>query len=693
MKPTISLVMVVYNVSKTLDRCLKGFSQCSDEIVVVIDNKTTDNSEEIARKYTDKIYHFDWIDDFSAARNFSFDKCTCDFIHWCDGDDYILPEDIKMINDLDLTDWDMVVMDYVYAQDEFGNDKSVVPRERIIRRSLGLKWEGEIHECILLQGRVKHTHIRTYHDKQHGTSERNLAILERITEKNPSSRNLYYLGKEYYDMGRIDEAINYLLKFLDCPDAFWENAYQAHCKLAMAYLQKKDETRFKKHIFESIKMEDRQAEPIYFLALYYMNKGQWDRAIQWFEVCAHMEHPADLLGAHLPEYYTWLPNLNLCVCYNAIGEIEKAYECNEKVLKYRSKDPRAVSNREILKNALNSKKKKEDGQGKKLNLGCGGKPVEGFVSVDIFKSPKIDEVFDMGDIPYKDNTIGAIYSEHALEHVSFERVEEVLKEWFRVLQPGGELFLYMPDFENCCKSYINAPIDHPHFMNTKAWFKYTVYGIQKSQGGEPDEAQFHLSGFSKEEIKIVLERNGFVIDKVENYGGEGQKPDYGTPSMEIHARKPEVKKEIIPVKKESVKVVEKPKPVKKDSGIKVAWIGTENWVAAQTRIRILNVHQWLNDHGIESVVTNNCKDVITQDFDVAIVGKRFDEEIYNGVKELKKSNKIVYCDLCEDVVNWAWVNEIMVECDKVICCSNTLAERVKPVNPNVVVIEDAYEMV
>jgi len=704
-KNTISLALIIRDVEKTLERCLEGFSQCVDEIVIV-DTGSVDNSVEIAKKYTDKIFHFKWIDDFSAARNYSFDQCTKSFVYWNDGDDYILPDDIRKIKELDLTDWDMVVMDYIYAQDEFGNDKSVVPRERIIRRSLGLKWQNEIHEVIWLQGRIKRTHIRTYHQKQHGTSERNLAILERIVEKNPCSRNLYYLGKEYYDLGRTDGAIEYLEKFVECPDAFWEDVYKSYCKLAMCYLHKKDEDKFKRHLFDSIRMEDRQAEPYYFLALFYMNKALasgnsdrslWDRAIQWFELCSRLEHPGDLLGSYLPEYYTWLPNINLCICYNAIGKTQEAYESNERVLKYRPKDSRAVSNRSILLEALKRKSERKDGQGKKLNLGCGGKPIEGYVSVDIFKSPKIDEVFDMGDIPYLDNTIGAIYSEHALEHVSFARVEEVLKEWHRVLKPGGELLLYMPDFENCCREYLKAPLEHPHFMNTRAWFKYTIYGIQVSQGGEPDEAQFHTSGFSKEEIRIVVERNGFVVDKVENYGGEGQKPSYETPSMEIRARKPSIEPAKL-VKTESEVVVEsvpelvvEPKPISTDCNIKVGWISTNNWVAAQTRIRVLKIDQWLKDHGIDSFVTSDCSDIITMDYDVAIVGKLFNEEILNGVKELKENGKLVYCDICEDLILWPYVNEIIELCDKVICCSRVLAEKVKPINPNVLVIEDAYE--
>jgi glycosyltransferase involved in cell wall biosynthesis len=687
MNATVSLAMIVRDVEKTLDRCLEGFKQCVDEIIIV-DTGSVDNTVEIAKKYTDKIYHFEWIDDFSAARNFSFEKCIKEMIYWSDGDDYILPADIKKINEYDFTGKDMVLCNYIYSHDEFGANKSVVPRERFFRRSLGLKWEGAIHEVVPLQGKYYVTDIETHHDKQQGTSERNLAILERIVEKNPSPRNLYYLGKEYIDFNRIDDAINNLLKFLDCRGTFWENVFQAHYKLANCYLIKKNDEKFIFHIFESIKMEDRQAEPFYFLGLYYMNKQNWQRAIRWFEVCIQMERPKDLLSPYQPEYYTWLPALNACVCYNSIGETQKAYDRNKKVLKYRSKDLRAVENERILRDALKRESGQKDGKGKKLNLGSGGKPMEGYVSVDIFESPNVDEIFDMGEIPYQDGTIGGIYSEHALEHVSFKRSEEVIKEWFRVLQPGAQLELYMPDFEKCCEAYLKAPLEDSFFMRTRAWFKATVYGIQESQGGEPDEAQIHMCGYSKEEIRVVLERNGFIIKSVENYGGPGQKKDYCTPSMAIMASKPEGWRDTATseVKKEQVEFRETFDTVK----LKIGWISNENWIAAQTRIRVLRVNKWLQEHGYDSSLATYA-DIIEKNYDIAIVGKMFNEENYQGIMRLKQHNKLIYCDLCEDVINWAWVNEILAICDKVICCSDALAEKVKPINQNIVVLEDAYE--
>lgn len=168
----------------------------------------------------------------------------------------------------------------------------------------------------------------------------------------------------------------------------------------------------------------------------------------------------------------------------------------------------------------------------KLNLGCGGKSIEGYINVDIFKGKVVDQIFNLDKIPYKDNTILEISSEHALEHVSFIRVEQALCEWYRVLQPNGTVNLKMPDLELCCKNYVNPPPkQNIPLANLKQWYKYTIYGVQKSQGGEPDAAQFHVSGYSILEIQDLMKKIGFKIISAENYDG------WDTPSLHIIATK------------------------------------------------------------------------------------------------------------------------------------------------------------
>lgn len=663
----ISLAMIVKDEAKVLARCLDSVKDVVDEIVIV-DTGSTDGTLDIAKRYTDKVLYFDWIDDFSAARNFSFDQCTKDFILWLDADDEVQPEDAQKIKELDLSDKEIVICDYVYSHDEFGNDQCIVPRERILRRNLNPRWQEEIHEYILVNHQTFISGIRVHHWKKAGSSERNLRILERIVKGDDPTpgamkpgvkpRNVFYLGKEYQDFGKIDEAIIYLSKYVQMSGMFWEDVFRAWFFLAQCYMHKHDDNNFKRCFFESMKMEERRAELYCLMGEYYMNMRRWDRAVYWYKMAAVIERPKELLSAYQPEYYTWVPHLQLCVCYNALGDIKKAYEHNKKVLEYRPKDSRAVNNDRLLSSAL-EKKTLRDGEGKRLNLGCGGKSLSGYVNVDLFPGRGVDEVFGLDEIPYKDGTIGGISSEHALEHVGWIRSDKALREWFRVLQPGGELLLKMPDFEDCCWHYLDTKESD---TVKRQWYKYTIYGIQQSQAGEPDDAQTHRSGYSRRELVNKLTEIGFVVDYSENYDG------WDTPSVAVRALKPL-------------------------SGPKVGWVSSQSpeaWGAAQTRLRVLNVNRWLRSKGYRSdVVTYN--QIINQNYDIAIVGKTYNEDHFKNIKMLKQHGKTVYCDICEDLIGWPWVNEILSVCDKVICCSRKLEEKVKAINSNTDVIEEAWE--
>ena len=111
---------------------------------------------------------------------------------------------------------------------------------------------------------------------------------------------------------------------------------------------------------------------------------------------------------------------------------------------------------------------------------------------------------------------------------------------------------------------------------------------------------------------------------------------------------------------------------KPSAGLKVGWISDENWVAAQSRIRVLKVNEWLRSQGYDSSITN-FQGIVDKKYDIAIIGKKFNEEFFNGVKMLKEKQIPVYCDLCESILQFAYVPEILELCDKVICCSRVLA--------------------
>ncbi|HEY6351157.1 MAG TPA: methyltransferase domain-containing protein [Candidatus Angelobacter sp.] len=83
----------------------------------------------------------------------------------------------------------------------------------------------------------------------------------------------------------------------------------------------------------------------------------------------------------------------------------------------------------------------------KLHLGCGSKHIPGFVHVDLEDHPHIDFRIPVNKLIFApDNSVELIYASHVLEHFGRHEVDQVLREWFRVLQKGGILRIAVPDF-------------------------------------------------------------------------------------------------------------------------------------------------------------------------------------------------------------------------------------------------------
>ncbi|MGN1061484.1 MAG: glycosyltransferase family 2 protein, partial [Candidatus Coproplasma sp.] len=209
--------MIVRDEELTLQRALESILPVADEIIVV-DTGSADNSVDIAKRYTDKVYFFKWIDDFSAARNYSFERAGCDFIMWLDADDVVTEENAEIINSLKNDGgFDVAFLKYASAFDERGNPTFVYFRERIFRRSLGLKWEGAVHEVIAPIGKIIYSDACIFHKKQKSNSPmRNLRIYQNIIAKGGklSPREKFYYGRELYYNNFTEESVAVVKSFL-----------------------------------------------------------------------------------------------------------------------------------------------------------------------------------------------------------------------------------------------------------------------------------------------------------------------------------------------------------------------------------------------------------------------------------------------------------------------------------------------
>lgn len=93
----------------------------------------------------------------------------------------------------------------------------------------------------------------------------------------------------------------------------------------------------------------------------------------------------------------------------------------------------------------------------RLNLGCHRWPLKGFVNIDLDPVFAYDLQADCLHLPYEDNSVDEIYAGHLLEHTTLE--ENALKEWHRVLKPGGLITITVPEIQACLDWYRNGGCD------------------------------------------------------------------------------------------------------------------------------------------------------------------------------------------------------------------------------------------
>lgn len=159
-----------------------------------------------------------------------------------------------------------------------------------------------------------------------------------------------------------------------------------------------------------------------------------------------------------------------------------------------------------------------------LNLGCGESvvltedPEEEWVNIDVREEVEPDEVCDVRELPFSDDSVAVILASDVLEHFSWRETREVLMEWGRVLEPGGELTVKTPNMDSLIAAYVQRKIPFQEFVRI-------AYGHQDY------EENTHRAGFTPKLLRSLLEDAGFQIQSVDEMlpGGDWK-------NMEIVAR-------------------------------------------------------------------------------------------------------------------------------------------------------------
>ncbi len=351
---SLSVCLIVKDEEDVISRCLECVKKFADEIVVV-DTGSTDRTVEEVKKFTDKIYFFKWVDDFSAARNFAIEKATCDYVMWLDADDVITDENCAKIKELvDGADFDMAFLPYAVA---FEDDAPtfVYYRERIFKRSKNFRFGGAVHEAVIPQGKIIYGDAAVYHKKiKQSEPLRNLKILQKRIARGIclNEREKFYYGRELLYNKMYRESIAVLNDFLS-GNGWVENKIEACMNLSRAYAEIGDKKGALNALLNSFLYARPRSEACCVLGAYFMEQDDVNCAIYWYQRALECEVDVKAGGFVNLDFSRFIPYIQLCVLYDRLGDYEKANSFNEMAGAIKPNDKNYLSNKKYFQTKLN----------------------------------------------------------------------------------------------------------------------------------------------------------------------------------------------------------------------------------------------------------------------------------------------------------------------------------------------------
>lgn len=305
--------------------------------VIFVDTGSTDHTKELASEYTDKVYDFTWINDFSAARNFSISKASYDWILVLDCDEYITDFNSHAIDNFISAAPNGIGMISRLDQYRHG-DLNYISNEKIPRffSRKYFHYEGIIHEQVFSLN--NHTFQRFFlpltlsHVGYIGTeeelkqkAERNIFLLEKMLETNPNDTYTYFqLGQSYNSIQDIEKACFYYGKGLEYevnPKLQYVQSMVIGYGYSLINLNRQEEALG----FESIYDEfDSSADFVCLMGLIYLKNGFILEAIREFTKATTL-NTSFVNGSN-----SFIPTYNLGCIHEVLGEIDDAIELYRK---------------------------------------------------------------------------------------------------------------------------------------------------------------------------------------------------------------------------------------------------------------------------------------------------------------------------------------------------------------------------
>ncbi len=287
---SISVCMIVKNEEKVLERCLRSLQGIWDELIIV-DTGSSDKTKEIASCFTDKIYDFRWIDDFSAARNFAFSKAGCDYIYSADADeviDEINRQRFLQLKEALIPEVEIVQMWYV-TPPEFNTTENFDKeyRPKLYKRMRQFTWIDPIHETVRLDPVVFDSDIEILHRPHDSHASRDFRIFRGLTERGERlSAKLHKMYARELMLSGTQEDLSAAREFFE-KSIKDDSRNETECQEALCVLCKTlrlsgEETLFLEYALKGISTMP-CSEMCLELGIYFYDKGNYEEAVPWFE--------------------------------------------------------------------------------------------------------------------------------------------------------------------------------------------------------------------------------------------------------------------------------------------------------------------------------------------------------------------------------------------------------------------------
>ena len=350
----ISLCMIVKNEEEFLPGCLDSVKDVVDEIIIV-DTGSTDRTVEIARQYGAKVYHYEWNNDFAAARNESLKHATCGWILVLDADERLdagAGEALKAV----ARGWSPKAIYAARIVNRSGSGNETQHHfPRFFPNHVGIQYEGLIHERpvshaseLFSASRLPRTlagftviHHGYQQDVVQGRDKmrRNIGLLQRVLEADDNPYYRYKLGSMLLSAGRIPEAVREIERVLAALESMDNEARRQTnvgrvdvlLLLADAYERQGRRADALKVVDRALEILPGSKEALYQKAVQLFKEGKAEEARDIFLTLAS-DRPTDRLDTGGEQLVfdmsldTWKPYTMAARCSMRLGDVLGAIE-------------------------------------------------------------------------------------------------------------------------------------------------------------------------------------------------------------------------------------------------------------------------------------------------------------------------------------------------------------------------------